>query len=149
MILTKLTYNLYYKMTKSTTIVCLDVGEKRIGVAVGDSAIRIAVPFETIEVDGSEVQEIAEIVIKEKADILVIGYPRNQAGETTKQTQFVEDFAGKLSMFATKIVFQDESLTSVIAEQQLKAYNRPYSKADIDAQAATIILQDYLETNYA
>jgi putative Holliday junction resolvase len=136
-------------MTKSATIICLDVGEKRIGVAVGDSDIRIAVPFETIEVDGNEVQAIAEIVVKENADILVIGYPRNQAGETTAQTKLVEEFAGKLSMVSPNIVFQDESLTSVIAEQQLKAYNRPYSKADIDAQAATIILQDYLEANYA
>lgn len=136
-------------MTKSTTIVCLDVGEKRIGVAVGDSDIRIAVPFETIEVSGNEVQEIAEIIIKENADVLVIGYPRNQAGETTKQTKVVEDFASKLTNVVPKIVFQDESLTSVIAEQQLKAYNRPYSKADIDAQAATIILQDYMEANYA
>ena len=136
-------------MTKSITLVCLDIGEKRIGVAVGDSDIRIAVPFETIDVNGGEVQEIAEIIIKEKADVLVIGYPRNQSGETTKQTKVIEEFASRLTDIAPKIVFQDESLTSVIAEQQLKSYNRPYSKADIDAQAATIILQDYLETHYA
>jgi putative Holliday junction resolvase len=136
-------------MAKSTTIVCLDVGEKRIGVAVGDSGIRIAVPFETIEVDGNEITEIAQIIVKERADVLVIGYPRNQSGETTKQTIFVEEFANKLIDIAPKIEFQDESLTSVIAEQQLKSYNRPYSKGDIDAQAATIILQDYLEANYA
>lgn len=136
-------------MAKSTTIVCLDVGEKRIGVAVGDSGIRIAVPFETIDVDGNEIAEIAQIIIKERADVLVIGYPRNQSGETTKQTIYVEEFANKLVDIAPKIEFQDESLTSVIAEQQLKSYNRPYSKGDIDAQAATIILQDYLEANYA
>jgi putative Holliday junction resolvase len=136
-------------MPKSTTIVCLDIGEKRIGVAVGDSAIRIAVPFETIEVDGNEIEAIAEIIIKENADVLVIGYPRNQAGEPTAQTQYVEEFAKKLSDIAPKIVFQDESLTSVIAEQQLIGYNRPYSKGDIDAQAAAIILQDYIESSYA
>jgi len=136
-------------MTKSITLVCLDIGEKRIGVAVGDSDIRIAVPFETIDVNGGEVREIAEIIIKEKADVLVIGYPRNQSGETTKQTKVIEEFASRLTDIAPNIVFQDESLTSVIAEQQLKSYNRPYSKADIDAQAATIILQDYLEAHYA
>ncbi|MEI7917858.1 MAG: Holliday junction resolvase RuvX [Candidatus Saccharibacteria bacterium] len=136
-------------MPKPISLVCLDVGEKRIGVAVGQTSVRIAVPFDTIEVDGNELQSIAEIVIKEKADILVIGYPRNQSGQTTKQTQFVEDFAAKLTDFAPKIVFQDESLTSVIAEQQLISYKRPYTKADIDAQAAAIILQDYLEANYA
>lgn len=136
-------------MSKSTAIVSLDVGEKRIGVAVGDSDVRIAIPFETIEVDGNEIRAISEIVIQEKAQILVIGYPRNQSGEPTAQTKLVEEFATKLSDIASKIVFQDESLTSVVAEQQLEAYNRPYSKADIDAQAAAIILQDYLDKNYA
>ncbi len=136
-------------MPKPISLVCLDVGEKRIGVAVGQTSVRIAVPFDTVEVDGNEIESIAEIIIQEKADILVIGYPRNQSGEPTKQTQFVQDFADKLTDIAPKIVFQDESLTSVIAEQQLLSYKRPYTKADIDAQAATIILQDYLEANYA
>lgn len=136
-------------MLKSTAIVCLDIGEKRIGVAVGDSDVRIAIPFETVEVDGDEISTISDIIAQEKASVLVIGYPRNQSGETTAQTKFVEDFAAKLSNIAPKIVFQDESLTSVVAEQQLAAYNRPYSKADIDSQAAAIILQDYLESNHA
>jgi putative Holliday junction resolvase len=135
-------------MPRSITAVCLDVGEKRIGVAVGDSDVRIAVPFETIEVDGSEVQAVTEILLREKANVLVIGYPRNQSGEPTAQSKYVEEFAEKLVDISPKIVFQDESLTSVIAEQQLIAYDRPYKKSDIDAQAAAIILQDYLESNY-
>lgn len=136
-------------MSKSGNLICLDVGEKRIGVAVGDISVRIAVPFETIEVDGNEVEAIAKIVLQEEAKVLVIGYPRNQSGEPTAQTDFVEKFASKLSDLDVNVVFQDESLTSVIAEQQLIAYNRPYSKGDIDAQAAAIILQDYIEANYA
>lgn len=136
-------------MSKSVSLVCLDVGEKRIGVAVGDSSVRIAVPFETVEVNGNEIEAITELVLKEDAKILVIGYPRNQSGEPTAQTDFVEEFASKLSDIDVDIVFQDESLTSVIAEQQLISYNRPYSKGDIDAQAACIILQDYIEANYA
>jgi len=136
-------------MPKSISIVCLDVGEKRIGVAVGDSEICIAVPLETIDVDGNEIESIAEIIIKEKADILVIGYPRNQSGDPTAQSKLIEEFSKKLSDIVPNIVFQDESLTSVIAEQQLIEYDRPYTKADIDAQAAAIILTDYLEANYA
>jgi len=136
-------------MPKSINAVCLDIGEKRIGVAVGDSDIKIAVPLDTIEVDGSEIEAIAEILLGEKADILVIGYPRNQSGEPTDQSKVVEEFAGRLNDIASKIVFQDESLTSVLAEQQLQGYGRPYKKADVDAQAAAIILQDYLEANYA
>lgn len=131
----------------SQNIVCLDVGEKRIGVAVADSAVRIAVPFETIDVDGDEVEAIAKIVVTEKADTIVIGYPRNQAGETTAQTVYVEAFADRLKDIAPNILFQDESLTSVLAEQRLAAHRRPYNKGDIDAQAAAIILQDYLEAN--
>jgi len=130
-------------------IVCLDVGEKRIGVAVADASVRIAVPFETVDVDGSEIEAIAKIIITEEADMLVIGYPRNQAGEPTAQTRYVEEFAEKLKDIIPNIEFQDESLTSVMAEEQLAVHKRPYSKADIDAQAAAIILQDYLESHDA
>lgn len=136
-------------MNKAISIVCLDVGEKRIGVAVGDSGVRIAVPFDTIDVDGNEIAAIKKIIDTEKAEVLVIGYPRNQSGESTKQSEFVEEFTKKLVGLAPSIEFQDESLTSVLAEQRLKSYNRPYTKSDIDAQAAAIILQDFLEANYA
>jgi putative Holliday junction resolvase len=132
---------------KIKSLISLDVGEKRIGVAVADPAVRIAVPFQTIEVDGNEVEAIAEVVIKEDADTIVVGYPRNQLGESTAQTNYVENFAKQLEELAPTVVFQDESLTSVMAEQQLKAHKKPYTKADIDAQAAAIILQDYLETH--
>ena len=130
-------------------LVGLDVGEKRIGVAVADLSVRIAVPYETILVDGTEIEKIEALVSSQGADILVLGYPRNQAGEVTSQTQNVEDFASKLEYLGVKIVFQDESLTSVMAEQRLKDQGVAYEKADIDAQAATIILQDYIELHYA
>jgi len=136
-------------MPKAISLLCLDVGEKRIGVAVGDSSVLIAVPFDTVLVDGDEIKAIDELIKKENVDILVVGYPRNQAGEATAQSRYVEEFTTKLAGFAPKIVFQDESLTSVIAEQRLISYKKPYSKADIDAQAAAIILQDYIEINYA
>jgi len=131
----------------SQSLVCLDVGEKRIGVAVADTSIKIAVAFDTIEVDGSELGKIAEIVIREGAKTIVIGYPRNQQGETTAQTQFVERFASQLKDIAEEIVFQDESLTSVMAENRLIAMKKPYTKGDIDAQAAAIILEDYMESH--
>jgi len=132
----------------SQTIVSLDVGEKRIGVAVSDDMVRIAVPYTTIEVDGNELVKIAELVVQQDARLIVVGYPRNQQGETTAQTRYVENFAELLKDFGPNIVFQDESLTSVIAEQRLIAQKKPYTKGDIDAQAAAIILQDYLESNY-
>ena len=134
-------------MTK--TSLGLDVGEKRIGVAIADDAVNLAIPYTTIEVDGDEIKAIADIVIRENITTIVIGYPRNQAGEATAQTAYAEAFSEQLKGFAPAIVFQDESLTSVISEDRLKADGKPYSKSDIDAMAAAIILQDYLELHYA
>ena len=134
-------------MSHKKTFLALDVGEKRIGVAIGDDAVRIAMPYDTIEVDGSELERIARVVVDEGVDTLVVGYPRNQSGEATAQTEYVETFAEQLKDMASHLDFQDESLTSVLAEQQLKSYGRPYSKGDIDARAAAIILQDYLESH--
>lgn len=129
-------------------LMALDVGEKRIGVALGDSSMRIAIAYDTIDVDGTELTQIAKFIVSESVDVLVVGYPRNQSGEPTGQTAFAEAFAAKLTDMGPKIVFQDESLTSVQAEQQLKSYGKPYTKGDIDMHAAAIILQDYMEQYY-
>lgn len=132
-------------MSHKKTFIALDVGEKRIGVALGDTAVRIAIPLETIDVDGSEIQRIARLVVDENPTAVVVGYPRNQSGEPTAQTAFVQSFAETLRDVVPEIIYQDESLTSVLAEQRLKSYKKPYTKGDIDALAAAIILQDYLE----
>ena len=131
-----------------TNLLSLDVGTKRIGVAAADTIVPIALPLETIEVDGQEVARIIELAESRGVDTIVVGYPRNQSGEATEQTGYAEAFAKRLEPNAT-IVFQDESLTSVMAEERLKADGKPYGKGDIDAMAAAIILQDYLELNYA
>jgi len=129
----------------SKTYLALDVGEKRIGVAVAHGDVRIAIPLETVEVNGSEIERIGQIIEIEGVSTVVVGYPRNQSGEATAQTKYVEDFAEKLKNSAPEIVFQDESLTSVLAEQHLSASKKSYAKGDIDAKAAALILQDYLE----
>jgi putative Holliday junction resolvase len=136
-------------MSRSKKLIALDVGEARIGVAVADTAVRIAVPYGAIEVDGTELQEIAAIVVREDTDVIVVGYPRNQSGEVTAQTSYVEQFAEGLKDMASEVVFQDESLTSVMAEQRLQARGGSYTKGDIDAEAAVIILQDYIEEHYS
>lgn len=138
-------------MPQNKSYVALDVGEKRIGVAVGDSRVRIAVPMNTIEVDGQENENIIEVIAKERPQAVIIGYPRNQAGEPTAQTAFAVSFGERLKELllddSISVIFQDESLTSVLAEQRLKQYGVPYNKSEIDAHAAALILQDYLEQN--
>lgn len=135
-------------MNQNSALIALDVGEKRIGVAAADGAVKIARTVGTFEVDGQELQRIAECIADERAAAVVMGYPRNQSGEPTAQTAFVEQFAGRLQeVIAAPILFQDESLTSVLAEEQLRSSGKPYSKGDIDARAAMLILQDYLEAH--
>lgn len=133
---------------KPTKVIALDVGEKRIGVAAADSTTKLAYPLTTLSVDGTELESIKAIIVDEKTDIIVVGYPRNQNGETTNQTVSVEEFVKELKVFGVPIVYQDESLTSVTAENQLKSHKKPYQKSDIDAYAASIILTDYMESHH-
>lgn len=136
-------------MTKTKhTFIALDIGEKRIGVAQADSEVRIAFPLCTVEVDELLMGRLREIITETEPSLLVIGYPRNQQGEPTAQTREVERVAGKLKVLGVDMIFQDESLTSVLAEDHLKRQKKPYTKADIDAHAAAIILGDYMEATY-
>ena len=135
-------------MAHSQSLVAIDVGEKRIGVARADTSVRIAVAYSTLLVDGTEFQQIQKIIDRERAEILVVGYPRNQSGEATEQTEYVERFVAQLANLGVTVEYQDESVTSIRAEELLKAQRKPYSKGDIDAVAASLILQDYLELHY-
>lgn len=126
----------------------LDIGERRIGVALADDTVKIAIPYDTLTVDGTEVNELVHLIEREHIDIIIAGYPRNQSGEPTAQTAYTEAFIARLPEdMDAKVVYQDESVTSVQAEQWLKVQSQPYTKADIDKVAASIILQDYLEAH--
>ena len=135
-------------MAAKKSILALDVGDRRVGVALADSQIKIAVPYGYLERSDKIIQQITELMLDHDIDTLVIGYPRNQSGEATKQTELVEQFAEELAEIEidADLVFQDESLSSVEAERRL---GRVKDKGEIDAEAASIILQDYLEQNYA
>ena len=128
-------------------LIGLDVGTKRIGVAKADTSVRIAVPDGTIIVNGNEFIEIAKIAKRYNTTWFVVGLPRNSRGEETKQSAYARDFARKLQgvIPAARIRFQDESLTSVEAESRLRNRKRGFVKGDIDAEAAAIILQDFIE----
>jgi putative holliday junction resolvase len=126
--------------------ICLDVGERRVGVAIGDASLKMAWPHSTLLADDNLVSQLQQIVQSEQATGLVVGRPRNQSGEVTKQTKFVEDFVRqKLGSIELPVFWQDESVTSAVAEERLKASGKPYAKEDIDSRAAAIILQDFLE----
>lgn len=129
-------------------ILGLDVGEKRIGVAKVDSSTKIALPVCTLTVDGSEWDEISKLTRLHNTNFIVLGMPRSNEGNETAQSLYVRKFAKTLveKVPGIRVRFQDESLTSVVAEERLKSRKKKYEKGEIDAEAASIILQDFIES---
>jgi putative Holliday junction resolvase len=129
-------------------VLALDVGERRIGVAMANSIARIASPLMTLERSDSTPADIVHLIKQEGAAALVVGLPRNLNGEPTAQTRAVEQFvAGLHNVLTVPVHWQDEALTSRKAEAELDARGKPYQKGDIDALSATYILEDFLRDN--
>jgi hypothetical protein len=128
-------------------IIGLDVGTKRIGVAKADTSVRIAIPNGYVMVNGQEIPEILRIARLNDTNFFVVGLPRSNDGNETAQSAYARKFADTLaaSMPGARIYFQDESLTSVVAEERLKKRKKNFEKGEIDAEAASIILQDFIE----
>lgn len=128
-------------------IIGLDVGTKRIGVAKADTSVRIAIPNGYVLVNGQEIPEILRIARLNDTNFFVVGLPRSNDGNETAQSAYARKFADTLaaSMPGARIYFQDESLTSVVAEERLKNRKKNFEKGEIDAEAASIILQDFIE----
>jgi putative holliday junction resolvase len=128
-------------------ILALDVGERRIGVARAHRIARLASPLITLEVSDHTIDDIQKLAADQEASLIVIGLPRNLSSQDTDQTRYVRTFADKLQAAGVQTVWQDEALTSQKAEQELQNRGKPYAKGDIDALAATYILEDYLRDN--
>lgn len=137
-------------------IVGLDVGARRIGVAISDATATLARPLtvlrpNTLETDAPQVvaAEIARLRTEDD-DIaaLVVGLPLRLNGSETDMTPRVRAFAEAVGCLSgLPIVFQDERLTSREAESRLAVTKKDWRerKATLDAAAAAIILQDYLD----
>lgn len=130
-------------------IVGLDVGSARIGVAVSDEMELMASPRMVIRrtSTAAAVDAIARIVRESGAELLVVGLPVSFDGKLHAQAKAVHSFAERLrATTGVPIVYADETLSTVRAEEQLRAAGvRPdRMRARIDAAAAAVILQDYL-----
>ncbi len=132
----------------ANNILCLDVGEKRVGVALVRSAVRIPVMLQTLERQADDFwQQLTSLIKEYEVNDLVLGLPRGLEGQETGQTKYVRTFAEELTGYtALPIYWQDEALTSVKATSILDSSGKPYTKGDVDAMAASLILADYLET---
>lgn len=131
-------------------IIALDVGDHRIGVAAGERGSswvfgRGIITMKPIEALAGELREILE---RERADLIVLGLPVHLDGTDSIQTTSVREFANQLAAAGFQVDFQDERMTSKIAEQQIAkstlSATKRREKGRVDEAAAVLILETYL-----
>ena len=134
-------------------IIALDVGDRRIGIAVSDPLGYTAQPIETYTRVGygPDVRRITEIAKKYDTNQILCGLPLNMDGTQGFQTQKVRDFAAKLEEAGMVIEFYDERMTTMLAEHALLEADmrRENRKQKVDMVAAVVILQSYLDARSA
>lgn len=131
----------------------IDVGERRIGVAMGESTLRLALPVRVIERESlkHDAQSIQELVREYDADRIVIGLPLLLDGSEGEQAARVRGFVDRLRMLVTTpFEFWDERFSTVEAmnAQRDAGHNTRSGRATIDASAAAVLLQSYLDANW-
>ncbi|HIE17542.1 MAG TPA: Holliday junction resolvase RuvX [Dehalococcoidia bacterium] len=129
----------------------LDVGDKRIGVAISDPDEILASPLITVprEDDDRAIDAIVKLVDRYEVKRIVVGLPYSMDGGVSKQAASVMDFVGKLCRCTrTKIELRDERLSTVAAERLLTqaGARRVAVKSRRDAAAAAFVLQGYLDS---
>ena len=130
------------------TILALDIGAVRIGLALASRTARLASPYKTLAAQPLDMDSLRCICQDEHVKQLVIGLPRGMSGQDTEQTVAVRERGTQIAQeLDLPLAWQDETLTSVKAEAELTKRGKPYQKGDIDALAATYILEDYLHEN--
>ena len=130
------------------SIIGLDYGSKRIGVAVCAPGSRLAAPHSTITHKGwgPSAKAVMDLALLYGADTVVLGLPRNMDGSLGFQAREALGFKERLESLGLTVRLQDETLSSFQAEQQLKdaGYTAKQIKDKVDQCAAAMILQDYL-----
>ncbi len=135
----------------ATRALGLDLGSKRIGVAIGDRTGTIASPLQVLQRSGSvrrDHQAIAELVVEEEADIVVVGLPLNMNGSSGPAARAAIDEAAALAtVVGVPVVTFDERRTTVTADQaMIEANMRAQARRRIvDKIAAAVMLQNWLD----
>jgi putative holliday junction resolvase len=132
------------------TVLGFDFGEKRIGVATGETILKVAHPLTIINAEENEIKfaQISALIKEWRACLLVVGLPMHMDGEPHLLTQLSKKFAQRLEgRFNLPVVMVDERLSSVEAAQNLTAAGVKgiNQKAMLDAVAAQSILQSYFD----
>lgn len=134
-------------------ILALDVGDRRIGIAVSDPLGLTAQPIETYTRVGygPDTRRIAALAAQYDTRRILCGLPRNMDGTQGGQVQKVRDFAAQLEQAGLSVEYYDERMTTLVAESALLEANmsRADRKKKVDMVAAVVILQSYLDAQAA
>ena len=131
----------------------LDIGDKRIGVALSDPEGILASPFSIINRsdDAADIKAITDIVSQKQVTQIIVGLPRSMDGSIGRQAEKVKAFTLKLGNYCeVPIAFRDERLSTVSAKRLMQAVTtkKTRRKTNDDAVAAALILQGYLDEAY-
>lgn len=129
-----------------STILAIDYGEKRVGLAIGDTETKLALPYGVLVglSDEQLAQHLAKVVAQEGVGKIIVGEPISMSGKESIQTQVTRNFAGFLAeRLAVPIELVDERLTSRQAEAMIFSAALPTRSRD--ELAAMFLLQAYLE----
>jgi putative Holliday junction resolvase len=127
------------------SIIAIDYGNRRIGVAVSGSG-SVATPHSMVKNEGEIIEKLARIVSDLEAETIVVGIPKRLHSETGLQK--FRDFAERLGQKTCKqVVLWDETLSTIEASRLLResGRNRREAQREIDMHAAAVILQSYLD----
>ncbi|MBE5811955.1 MAG: Holliday junction resolvase RuvX [Clostridiales bacterium] len=131
-------------------IICLDIGDARIGVAVSDLTRLIATPIDTIYRVGwgPDTKKVVAICEQYETNEVLAGWPLNMDGTAGFQSEKVKNFCAQLEKAGLTVYYQDERLTTVTATNALIEGNmhRAERKHNVDKVAAAVILQQWLDT---
>ena len=126
------------------------MGDVRIGIAVSDEMRLIASPHSVYHRIGfgPDVRHIKSVCVQAGTDTVICGLPRNMDGSVGFQAQKVMALAEQLTNAGLKVIYQDERLTTVTAENALieGGMRRETRRQTVDKIAAAVILQQYLDT---
>jgi putative Holliday junction resolvase len=131
----------------------LDIGDKRIGVALSDPEGILASPFTIINCrdETADIEAIVDIINQHQVEQIIVGLPRSMDGSIGKQAEKVKAFTQRLcSHTEVPVAFRDERLTTVSARRLMQTANhkKAKKKAKHDAIAAALILQGYLDEGH-
>lgn len=135
---------------RSRRVLALDVGKKRIGLAVSDELGITAQGLETLQRTRvrEDLDRLKETAERLGVSLLLVGKPMHMSGDESRQSEYTREFAERLGKHTTlPVVFWDERLTSMEAERLLRegGASLEQRKKAVDRMAAVLLLNSYLE----